>query len=142
MTAANDHPVILFDGVCSICDHAVHFILDRDPEGVFQFAALQSPAGEALSARFGLSGLSTIVLVEDGQAYTQSTAALRIARKLGGAWPALYAFTLVPKPLRDWAYRLFAANRYRIFGQLDACRVPTPELRSRFLDLAVPESRA
>ena len=128
--------IVLFDGVCSVCDFAVHFIIDRDRGGRFQFAALQSEAGTALLARVGLSGLSTMVLIEGDQAYTQSTAALRIARHLDGAWPALYVGIIVPKRLRDVAYRLFAAARYRLFGQLSACRVPSPQERGRFLDLA------
>jgi predicted DCC family thiol-disulfide oxidoreductase YuxK len=128
--------VVLFDGVCSVCDRAVHFIFDRDARGRFQFAALQSPVGRALAAQHGIStGLETMALIEGDRVYTQSSAALRVARQLDGAWPVLYAFTLVPRALRDWAYRQFAARRYRWFGQLEACRVPTPEIRSRFLDL-------
>lgn len=129
--------IVLFDGVCSVCDSVVHFIYDRDQRGLFTFAPLQSPAGQELVERFGLAqDLSTIVLIDGDRAYTKSTAALRIARLLDGAWPLLYALRVVPRPLRDVAYRYFAAHRYRWFGQLEHCRVPEPEMRRRFLDLA------
>jgi predicted DCC family thiol-disulfide oxidoreductase YuxK len=134
--------VVLFDGVCNFCDASVNFILDHDARGRFEFAALQSPAGVRLLAQAGRSpGLSTMVLIEGDRVYTQSTAALRIARLLDGAWRLLYALIVVPKPLRDWAYRAFAVNRYRLFGQLEACRVPTPELRARFLEFAPNSER-
>jgi len=133
------HPIVLFDGVCNVCDQAVLFIVDRDRRQRFRFASIQSPTGARLLAAHGLSGLaqvvSTMVLIEGERVYTHSAAALRIARQLDGAWPLLSLFWLVPGPLRDLAYRYFAAHRYRWFGQLEACRVPTPELRSRFLDM-------
>lgn len=127
--------IVLFDGVCNVCNAAVNFIIDRDPEGRFRFASLQSPEGMALAAPHGIDGSepSTMVLIEDGRAYTQSTAALRIARKLRAPWPLAYAALFVPRALRDVAYRYFAANRYRWFGKTEACRVPTPDIRSRFL---------
>ncbi|HEX4340204.1 MAG TPA: thiol-disulfide oxidoreductase DCC family protein [Polyangiaceae bacterium] len=127
--------VVLFDGVCNVCNAAVNFIIDRDPEGQFRFASLQSPEGQALAAPHGIAALepSTMALIEDGKAFTQSTAALRIARRLKAPWPLAYAAAFVPRALRDVAYRYFAANRYRWFGKTEACRVPTPEIRSRFL---------
>ena len=129
--------IVLFDGVCSVCDRSVHFIIDHDARGRFEFAPQQSPAGQALIARHGIPNqLDTIVLIEGDKAYTGSTAVLRVARLLDRPWPLFYALHWVPRPLRDFAYRFFVAHRYRWFGQLDACRVPTPELRSRFLDLS------
>jgi predicted DCC family thiol-disulfide oxidoreductase YuxK len=128
--------IVLFDGVCSVCDRSVHFIVDHDSRRRFQFAAQQSPAGQALLARYGIpERLETMVLIEDGVAYTDSTAVLRVARQLDGAWPLLFALRWVPRGLRDLAYGFFVAHRYQWFGQLESCRVPTPELRSRFLDL-------
>lgn len=132
--------IVLFDGVCNFCDHAVMFIVDRDRHGHFAFAPLQSPFAARLLASHGMSGLSTMVVVEGERVYTRSAAALRIARRLDGLWPLLSVLWLVPKPLRDAAYSHFAANRYKWFGRLDACRVPTPELRSRFLDMNAPEA--
>lgn len=134
--------IVLFDGVCSVCDNAVHFIVDRDTRRLFEFAPLQSPAGQALAAKYGVSAaagsINTWALIEGDAVYTHSTAALRIARQLDGGWPLLYLLRIVPRPLRDAVYRVFAANRYRWFGKLEQCRVPTPELRSRFLDLQAP----
>ena len=134
--AALPHRVVLFDGVCNFCHHTVNFIIDRDPAGYFHFASLQSEAGKQLLAEHGLADLplSTLILLEDGQAWARSDAVLRIARKLNGAWPLLGSLLAVPKSFRDLCYRTFAARRYRWFGQTDQCRVPTPELRERFLD--------
>ena len=131
----DQHGVVLFDGVCNLCNGAVNFVIDRDPESYFKFAALQSDEGQAVLDAVGAadSGLSSIVLVEEGQAYRQSTAALRIARKLSGAWPLLYLFILVPRPLRDLVYDWIANNRYDWFGKRDQCRIPTPDLQARFL---------
>ena len=126
-------PVVLFDGVCNLCDAAVTFIIDRDADAVFRFASLQSETGQRLTQQYGLENEDTVVLVADGRCYVRSTAALRIARRLDGAWPLLAALLVVPASLRDAAYRFIARHRYRWFGTRDACRVPTPELRRRFL---------
>ena len=132
------HPfgaVILFDGVCNLCNGAVQFVIERDPAARFGFAALQSPVAARLmgSSRSG-GRLDSIVLIEEGRIWSQSTAALRIARRLRFPWPALYAMIVVPRPLRDWIYNLVARNRYTWFGEREACMVPTPALRARFLD--------
>ena len=133
------HALVLFDGVCNLCNGAVNFIIDRDAEGYFTFAALQSEEAAPVLASFGRPPASlvgapdSIVLVEGGRLYERSDAALRIARRLGLPWALLYAGMLIPKPLRDALYGWVAANRYRWFGQQDACRLPTPELRARFL---------
>ncbi len=126
--------IVLFDGVCNVCNGAVNFIIDRDPVSRFKFASLQSDAGQALCARHGLSSdVGTIVLVERDRAFTESTAVLRIARGLRGAWPLICAAVIVPRPVRNALYRWFAANRYRWFGKRDICRVPTPDIRARFI---------
>ncbi len=128
--------IVLFDGVCNLCNGAVQFIINRDAKNRFSFASLQSEAGQARLRQFGLAtdAFDTFVLVEGGKAYTRSTAALRIARRLPGAWPLLYGLVVIPKPLRDWVYGLVARNRYRLFGRQDSCMMPTPELRARFLE--------
>jgi predicted DCC family thiol-disulfide oxidoreductase YuxK len=134
--AKQDTAVVLFDGVCNLCNGAVNFIIDRDPSARFRFAALQSTQAAALLAPLGRVPEvepQSFILVEDGRVYERSTAALRIARKLPGAWKLLYAFVVVPRPLRDVVYRFVARNRYRWFGKAEACRMPTPELRARFL---------
>lgn len=128
-------PVVLFDGVCNFCNRSVNFILDHDRRKRFRFAALQSDVGQTVLRRFGLEtdDFDTAVLVEHGRAYTKSSAALRIARNLGGWWSALAVLLAIPPFLRDAAYDLLARNRYRWFGKADSCRVPTPEIRDRFL---------
>lgn len=127
--------IILFDGVCNFCNGSVNFIINRDKAGYFKFAPLQSEIGEKLLKEHGIDKTQTdsVILVEDGKAYTHSTAALRIARKLDGAWRLFYGFVVVPRFLRNFAYKLFAKNRYRMFGRQDACMLPTPEIRARFL---------
>ena len=137
--------VVLFDGVCNFCDASVNFIIERDRKGYFKFAALQSDAGEELAARYGLESagaepedddsilIDSVILIEHDRAYTHSTAALKIVRRLGPPWSWLYAFIVVPRPIRDFFYRVFAKYRYRIFGRKDECMVPSPEVRSRFL---------
>lgn len=127
--------IVLFDGLCNLCNAAVDFILRRDRAGVFRFAALQSEAGRALLARHGLPDLDpgSMVLIEGGRAYQRSTAALRIARRLRFPWPLLAALLVIPVSLRDPVYGWIARNRYRLFGRRDSCRVPTDKERARFL---------
>lgn len=127
--------ILLFDGVCNLCNAAVNFVIDRDPRGRLRFASLQSQTGQQLLERFDLPtrDFDTMVLVQDDQCFTRSAAGLRIARLLKWPWPLLYGLVLVPRPVRDAAYGLIARNRYRWFGQSEACRVPTPELKARFL---------
>ena len=127
--------IVLFDGVCNFCNASVNFVIERDKAGYFQFAPLQSQIGIELLAKHSIDSSETdsVILVENDKAYTHSTAALRIARKLDGIWPLLYAFVIVPKPIRDLAYKLFARNRYRLFGKQEACMMPTPDIRQRFL---------
>lgn len=128
-------PIILFDGVCNFCDASVNFVIRHDPSAFFRFAPLQSPAGQEILKKLGLSttDLDTMVLVEDERFFTRSTAALRIARRLSGLWPLLFAFMIVPRILRDGVYGLIAKYRYRWWGKKDSCLVPTAELRERFL---------
>jgi predicted DCC family thiol-disulfide oxidoreductase YuxK len=130
-------PVVLFDGVCNLCNGAVQFIVDRDPRGTLRFASLQSePAAELLRAHGKAPPTGdpdSVVLIEDGRVYESSGAALRIARHLRAPWGLLYALVIVPRFLRDAVYRFIARNRYRWFGKSEQCRIPTPELRARFL---------
>lgn len=134
MSEALPARVVLFDGVCNVCNAAVNFIIDRDREGKFQFASLQSDAGRRLCRAHGLpEEFDTIALIDGGEAYTRSAAVLRIAKGLDGIWPLLFSLVVLPRPLRDRAYRYFAAHRYAWFGKLEACRVPTADIRRRFL---------
>lgn len=130
-----DGPLVLYDGECGLCNRSVQTILRHDRRGAFRFAALQSELGQALLARHGLppQAMNTVVLVDGQRAFTQSRAALRIAGKMDRPWPLLGAFRLVPAPLRDFVYDWVARNRYRWFGRTDACMLPPPEVRARFL---------
>ncbi len=129
-------PLILFDGVCNFCSSWVRFLIRRDPHKRLRFAPLQSPAGQETLRRLGLraDGLTTMVLVEGDRHYIKSSAALRIARRMGGLWPLLFPFILIPAPIRDFFYDLFARNRYRWFGRQSTCMVPTPDVKDRFLE--------
>ena len=128
----NNSAIILFDGVCNLCNGVVTFIIRRDPKGYFRFASLQSEAARKILGRD--AGLETILLVENEVVYSRSAAALRIAKKLSGLWPLLYVFIVVPRPIRDVVYNFIARNRYRWFGKQAACMVPTAELKRRFLE--------
>ena len=140
--------IVLFDGVCNFCNGAVNFIIKHDHEKRFKFAPLQSEIGQELRAKFNIGDdVDSIILVhhggypdsttgigtEYGTAYLHSTAGLMIAKELGFPWSLGFAFIIVPAFIRDWAYRVFARNRYRLFGRQDACMLPTPEVRERFL---------
>ena len=131
-TTAN-HPVILFDGPCNLCNGSVGFISRRDPGGIFFFAALESEAGMGLSLRYGVGGVETVVLIVDGRCYVESDAVLQIVRRLRAPWPILYALCLVPRRLRDGVYRFVARRRDRWFGRAEVCPTPTLELARRFL---------
>lgn len=128
--------VLLFDGVCNLCNGAVNFIIDRDPHQHFKFAALQSDFGQQKLKELGFNTeeFDSLVLLSEGKVYKKSTAALRIARKLKGLYPLLYIFIIVPPFIRHWVYDLIGRNRYRWWGKQDSCRMPTPELRQRFVD--------
>ncbi|MEM6966214.1 MAG: thiol-disulfide oxidoreductase DCC family protein [Bacteroidota bacterium] len=132
---SKDHPILLFDGVCNLCNGFVQFVIERDPDGKFRFAALQSEEGKQLLKHFNLpvEDIFSVILIEDGQVYTRSTAALRMFKNMKGVYPMLYIFTIVPNTLRDTVYNFVARNRYRWFGQKDSCMIPTPELQRRFL---------
>ncbi|MGA9226564.1 MAG: thiol-disulfide oxidoreductase DCC family protein [Mesobacillus sp.] len=128
------HPVILFDGVCNFCDASVQFILNRDPEGIFQFASLQSEAGQNLVKKHNVpADVDSMILIEDDKVYYKSTAALRVSRHLQGAWKMLYGFIIIPSPIRNIVYDLIAKNRYKWFGQKESCMLPPPNIRKRFL---------
>ena len=135
-------PVLLYDGVCGFCNKTVQMILARDQSGAMRFAALQSDFGKAVLERHPeLKGVDSVVYLERPanepgveRVYVRSRAALRVVSYLGGPWKLLLAAYIVPTPLRDFLYNLFARHRYRLFGRYDTCLLPPPEVRSRFLD--------
>ena len=137
MAAESTSPLVFFDGVCNLCNGTVQFILDRDKGSAFRFAQLQSEAAAKVLNERGVTidkeALDSVMLVEGDKVYQRSDAALRIARRLSFPWSLWYVFIIVPRFLRDAIYKLIARNRYRWFGKSETCRVPTPELRARFL---------
>lgn len=127
--------VVYFDGVCNLCNSAVNFLIDQDTQGRLKFASLQSEAGKAVVRGSGLpeQDYDSFILVKNGQLFQKSEAVLEVVRLLGGGWSLLYGFKVFPRAWRDWLYTLIAQNRYRWFGKRTQCRLPTPELRARFL---------
>ncbi|WP_426270473.1 thiol-disulfide oxidoreductase DCC family protein [Dyella kyungheensis] len=137
MSAELDHPVIVFDGVCVLCSRWVDFILRHDRSGCFRLAAMQGTQGRALLLAHGLSpdDPSSFLLVDGGHGYSDTDAIARVLDRLGGRWrAAASALRLVPRPLRDPAYRWLARHRYRLFGKRQQCRLPEPEQAWRFID--------
>lgn len=132
--------LVIYDGVCNLCDHTVKFLVARDSARVLKFAALQSAAAQSILEQFGLSrddALASITFVDNGVAYRKSAAAMMIASYLPVPWKWLYGGFVVPGFLRDGVYDCVAKNRYRVFGTLEegeTCMAPTPELLARFLD--------
>lgn len=127
--------VILFDGVCNLCNDAVNFVIDHDRNNHFQFASLQSDFGKSILEKYLLQNLNldTFVLIENNKAYLKSTAALRVCKRLGFPFLIAFPFIIVPKFIRDGIYNWVAKNRYQWFGKSATCRIPTPELRNKFL---------
>ena len=132
----NENPVILFDGVCNFCNGAINFVLKQDKTSVFRFAPLQSEAGRRLLQQYNLptEEFESFVLIDQGKVYKKSNAALRVMNKLPWYWKESQIFRLIPTIFRDAIYDFIARNRYKWFGKKDECMVPTPEMRSRFLD--------
>ena len=127
--------VILFDGTCDLCNWSAHFIIKRDAEGYFKFAAIQSEAGRKLLARHGLPSetVATVILIEGREYFTKSDAAIRVASRLSGLWWILKALAIIPRPIRNWCYDVVAKNRYWGSGKQKRCIVPSSEHLNRFL---------
>lgn len=129
--------LILFDGVCNLCNSSVQFVIKHDTKNTFVFATLQGKIGQQIKEQFNLepSKLDSILLfTQDGNLYSKSTAALKIAKDLRFPVNIWRIFLIIPKGIRNWVYDWVAKNRYRWFGKRDACMIPTPELQSKFLD--------
>ena len=135
MDKDNRHKIILFDGVCNLCNDSVKFIIKHDTKDVFRFTALQSTVGMVMVTKHGIdtSKTDSILLIDQDKIYAKSTAALKIARHLSGGYPLLYGFMIVPNFIRNWVYDIIAKNRYKWFGRKDSCMVPTAELKNKFL---------
>ena len=128
--------IILFDGVCNLCNNSVQFIIKKDKKKQFLFTSLQSDAARDILLQFQLknSEMNSILLIENGEVYQKSDAILKIVKYLNGIWKMSYGFIIIPKFIRDYVYMLIAKNRYRWFGKREVCMIPTKELQMRFLD--------
>ncbi|WPP51147.1 thiol-disulfide oxidoreductase DCC family protein [Catalinimonas niigatensis] len=128
--------IILFDGVCNLCNHAVIFIIDRDQKKKYRFASLQSSVGQLLLTQYQIPtySIDSVILISNGKAYKKSTAALKIARQLDRLWPLTYMLIIIPTFIRDIFYNIIAKYRYKIFGKTESCRYPSEHLKFRFLD--------
>lgn len=131
----NNYELILFDGVCNFCNSSINFIIDHDPEKHFKFAPLQSDIGQGVLRKFNKNtkDFDSVILLKDNKLYQKSEAALEITKHLSGFWKYLSVFGILPTFFLDFFYNIVAKNRYRIFGKSDSCRMPTPELKERFL---------
>jgi predicted DCC family thiol-disulfide oxidoreductase YuxK len=131
----SDKQIVFFDGVCNLCTGAVQFVLKRNKKKNILFASLQSNAGQQLLAQYNLpmENFSSFLFLENGKLYKQSTGALRMLTHLYWPWPILYGFIIVPPFIRNGVYNWIASNRYKWFGKQEACWLPTPELKARFL---------
>lgn len=128
----DNHPIVFFDGVCGLCDRSVQFTISHDKKRVFRYATLQSEiARQMLGEQITFE---SFILYDKGKVFYRSTAALKVAGKLGGFWQLLYIFILVPAFIRNGVYDFIAKNRYKWFGKFDSCKIPTPEQRALFLD--------
>jgi len=128
--------IILFDGVCNLCNNAITFVIKRDPKDLFRYTPLQSDAGTYLCNKYTIdtTKVDSIILIQNNKAYIKSTAALKIARHLSGFYPLFSLFLILPSIIRNWVYDYIANNRYKWYGKKESCMIPTPELKAKFLD--------
>jgi predicted DCC family thiol-disulfide oxidoreductase YuxK len=136
MIARTQALLILFDGVCNLCNAWVRFVVRRDPAGIFRFAAQQSPTGQAIIEEHlsGASQLSSVILIEDNSIYTESDAVLQIPARLSPPWSWIAFLRIIPRRIRDACYRFVVRYRYQWFGRTEVCQVPSRDLRSRFVE--------
>lgn len=135
-TLPKNKKIILFDGVCNLCNSSINYVIDHDKNDTFRFVALQSDLGELIQEYIGIENksLDTIILyVPDEAYYIKSTAAIKVMREFLGFWKLTQIFLILPSPIRDLVYNYIAKNRYRWYGKKESCRIPTPELKAKFL---------
>ena len=138
MVNKKEHPkqnILLFDGICNLCNRTVQFIIKNDPDNRFKFAALQYVKSHQLLQAYQLvnNQTDTVVYIKDGEVFLKSSAALELMKELGWPWKILYTFMIIPKPIRDFVYDQIAKRRYRFFGKRDTCMIPTIEIKDKFL---------
>jgi predicted DCC family thiol-disulfide oxidoreductase YuxK len=136
MIAGTQAPLILFDGVCNLCNAWVRFVVRRDPTGIFRFVAQQSPIGQAIIEEHlsGASQLSSVILIEDNSIYTESDAVLQILARLSPPWSWIARLRFISRPARDACYRFIVRHRYQWFGRTEVCQIPSADVRSRFVE--------
>jgi len=132
----SEHYILLFDGVCNLCNSIVQFTIKRDSKGKFKFASLQSESGQAMLKKLGLpiDDFDSFVFIHQDKYFLKSSAGLHVLKELGGVWKLFYVFIILPKPLRDFIYNIIAKTRYSVFGKRDTCMVPTQDIKHRFLE--------
>lgn len=130
-----DQPIIIFDGVCNLCEYSVQFIVKHDRQAKFKFVSAQSERGKVLQRIYGVDTLQdgTVILLKGDQVYVKSDAAVEIAKDLDGLWRFLSVFKFILKPARDFIYSIISKNRYRWFGKKDECLLPDNNIKERFL---------
>ena len=130
-----EQKIILFDGVCNLCNGVVQFVIKQDKKAVFRFSSLQSDFGQGVLAKhhFPVNELNSFIFLKGEKLYIKSNAALEMCKELGGFWIIIYGFKIIPRFIRDWVYDTIAKNRYRWFGKQESCWLPTPELKARFI---------
>ncbi|MFZ7943293.1 MULTISPECIES: thiol-disulfide oxidoreductase DCC family protein [Bacillaceae] len=127
--------IILFDGICNLCNSSVQFIIKRDPKAKFKFASLQGQSGQELLEKYGLkTNLNSFIFIENEKIHMKSSAALRVGKQLNGAWKLVSIFFIIPPIIRDTLYNIIAKNRYKWFGKKETCLLPSPEWKNRFLE--------
>jgi predicted DCC family thiol-disulfide oxidoreductase YuxK len=136
MYTNNEH-IVIFDGICNFCNGAINFIIKHDPDGVFVFTPMQSELAKSLILKYKIDnvGIDTFLLIKNDTAYIWTDAALEIAKDLNGYWYLANVTRIIPRFIRDYLYRVFARNRYRLFGKRTKCMVPTPSLKKRFIGI-------
>lgn len=136
LQSENEHPILLFDGICNYCNAVVNFIIRHDKKKIIHFAALQSVFGQKLLRENNLPTdvFESFLLLDKGKLYSKSTAGLRLYNKLPWYWKWVQLFWIVPKFLRNWIYSIIARNRYKWFGKKEECMIPTADVKERFLD--------
>lgn len=132
----NNTQIILFDGICNLCNGSVQFLIKRDKKAKFKFASLQSASGQSLLLKFGLpkDDFHSFVYIKGDHYFIKSDAGLNVLKDMRGLWQLFYVFILIPKFIRDFIYSSIAKKRYKLFGKRDTCMVPTPEIKQRFLE--------
>lgn len=135
MIDTDNKNIVVFDGLCNFCQGSVNFIIKRDPHKTFTFTAAQSQSGQDIIRKFNVPevGKDTFLLVKNNMCFFRTNATLEISKDLSGFWNLFYVFKVIPRPIRDYCYDVFAKSRYTLFGKRNSCLIPTQDIKDRFL---------